>query len=77
MSNMSYCRFRNTYSDMGDCIDALNEGESISHEECSAGRGMFTDILDFCVDEGIIAEYDEGALGRMFDKRDREEEDED
>ena len=25
MSNMSYCRFQNTYSDLKDCFDALNE----------------------------------------------------
>ena len=25
MSNMSYCRFRNTLSDLGDCQDALFE----------------------------------------------------
>ena len=25
MANMSYCRFRNTLSDLRDCIDALND----------------------------------------------------
>ena len=25
MSNMSYCRFGNTFNDLQDCYDALNE----------------------------------------------------
>ena len=25
MSNMSYCRFENTYNDLKDCVEALNE----------------------------------------------------
>ena len=43
MSNMSYCRFRNTTQDLQDCIDAVdqmtnNDGcdeynEHLSHEE--------------------------------------------
>ena len=27
MSNMSYCRFENTTSDLDDCIEAIQEGE--------------------------------------------------
>ena len=27
MSNMSYCRFENTTSDLDDCIEAIHEGE--------------------------------------------------
>ena len=27
MSNMSYCRFENTSTDIADCIDALNEAD--------------------------------------------------
>ena len=43
MSNMSYCRFENTVSDMQDCLDAmiedgfdfseLNESEKVAIEE--------------------------------------------
>ncbi len=33
MANMSYCRFRNTLGDFEDCIDALNDRQSMSHEE--------------------------------------------
>lgn len=27
MSNMSYCRFENTASDLHDCVDALESGD--------------------------------------------------
>lgn len=35
MANMSYCRFENTYRDMQDCVDALEEEgfESLSENE--------------------------------------------
>lgn len=29
MANMSYCRFENTYHDLKDCYEALNEAGSI------------------------------------------------
>ncbi len=28
MSNMSYCRFENTYPDLKDCWDAIRNGEA-------------------------------------------------
>ncbi len=41
MSNMSYCRFQNTLSDLRDCQEALNEGcldrdDELSTEEREA-----------------------------------------
>lgn len=33
MANMSYCRFENTYRDLRDCLDALEEGGKLSNEE--------------------------------------------
>lgn len=37
MSNMSYCRFQNTLSDLRDCADALEEDdEPLSSEEARA-----------------------------------------
>jgi hypothetical protein len=36
MSNMSYCRFENTNSDLGDCFDALEE--LVNGEEDERGR---------------------------------------
>lgn len=62
MANMSYCRFRNTRSDLLDCIDTLNDEEELSVEEASAARKMLRDILDFCLDHEIIENYDENAI---------------
>ena len=33
MSNMSYCRFQNTNSDLSDCEEALNDGDKLSSDE--------------------------------------------
>ena len=51
MSNMSYCRFENTAGDVDDCIEALQEGESLSESELAAAKEMFTSIVDYMVDE--------------------------
>lgn len=41
MSNMSYCRFTNTRTDLNDCLDALRRDERMSGMEVQAGRNMF------------------------------------
>ena len=44
MSNMSYCRFRNTLSDLHDCGDALDDigGDlsELSEEEAAAAKRL-------------------------------------
>lgn len=41
MTNMSYCRFRNTEDDLDDCIGALQEADlPQSKEECQAALRM-------------------------------------
>lgn len=41
MSNMSYCRFENTTSDLRDCVDALEYGDlPTSTTEIHAARRM-------------------------------------
>ena len=67
MPNMSYCRFRNTRSDIEDCLDTLREEKHLSTDEAQAGCRMFDDILDFCQDMGIIGSYDAVALEALFD----------
>jgi len=54
MGNMSYCRFKNTSLDLGDCLDAIERGEIrdlVDYEY----EGI-EDILDYC--EAIL-EYRE------------------
>lgn len=51
MSNMSYCRFQNTLSDLGDCYDNMDDKESLSIDEQSAR----TRLLKLC--KVIIEDY--------------------
>ena len=46
MANMSYCRFENTYSDLADCVGALEERDELSEREL-----IYADLMyDMCVD---------------------------
>uniref|UniRef100_C5CJL4 Uncharacterized protein n=1 Tax=Variovorax paradoxus (strain S110) TaxID=543728 RepID=C5CJL4_VARPS len=45
MSNMSYCRFRNTLSDLRDCYENLDE--AVSSDEESAARRR---LIELCCD---------------------------
>lgn len=38
MSNMSYCRFQNTYGDAAECLDALEQQKELSGDEYNAAR---------------------------------------
>ena len=48
MGNMSYCRFRNTLSDLQDCVNAIEMGEltdeGIDHSELTA----LMEMRDLC-----------------------------
>jgi len=58
MSNMSYCRFANTKDDLKDCIKALEQRNIESDDEKRAARVMIEDLLQWCIDENIIEDYD-------------------
>mgnify|MGYP000811894520 FL=1 len=75
MSNMSYCRFTNTRSDLNDCLDAIREDKRLSDVEAKAGRWMFDDFLSFCREYGIIDSYDEETLRALFDGMEKKESD--
>ena len=48
MSNMSYCRFENTLSDMQDCFDALKEGDKkLSESELEAKKELIQLCREF------------------------------
>lgn len=46
MTNMSYCRFSNTASDLRDCVDTLTDSPPTSSEEIAAAKRM----LELCQD---------------------------
>lgn len=56
MANMSYCRFENTYGDLADCVNALDDvqyGEEISRREWNYAKMMY----EFC--QRYIDTFDE------------------
>lgn len=66
MSNMSYCRFQNTLSDLSDCHHSLiNEHKTIndlSKDEARAFREMYELMEDFISDingRGLLDEDEE------------------
>jgi hypothetical protein len=70
---MSYCRFHNTRLDLNDCLDALNDGESMSYDERKCGHRMFKDFLEFCQDNGVIDSFDQEAVDALFAGEEEEE----
>ena len=46
MGNMSYCRFENTSKDLGDCLDAIENGKI--HDLVDYEYEGIRDILDYC-----------------------------
>lgn len=49
MSNMSYCRFENTYKDLADCIDHMNETDLSETENLY--RKKLIEACKYIVDE--------------------------
>ena len=43
---MSYCRFKNTSMDLGDCLEAIENGEI--HDLADYEYEGIRDILDYC-----------------------------
>lgn len=66
MSNMSYCRFTNTRTDLNDCLDSLRHDERMSEMEVREGRNMFEEFLTFCQKYGIIDDYDGQLVMSLF-----------
>jgi hypothetical protein len=56
MTNMSYCRFENTYRDLNDCYDALSYGDELSESE----QDFRERLVDLCrrIAEEFIDEND-------------------
>lgn len=76
MANMEYCRFRNTRSDVVDCLEVLRDEKSLSEEEYVACKRMFEDFVDFLIEEGVVEDEDgelEDRLTEFFDRINVEE----
>ena len=58
MANMSYCRFENTYNDLNDCYEAMNEHEDLSESEIKHLKWMIEMCQNIVDDFGYIVEKD-------------------
>ena len=62
MSNMSYCRFKNTLGDMEDCIEAIEQGET--KELSDTEQEAYFNFIESCVKVAI--EYGEEIQQRCI-----------
>ena len=65
MSNMSYCRFRNTLPDFGDCREAVEEMDSkdieeLDREEADALRRLYCEAKAYIQAYEFILGLDNG-----------------
>ena len=75
MANMSYCRFHNTKLALQDCLTALDPYENeyeISDDEVRDGIRMFEHFLGYCMDVGIIDEYNIEEVKQHFEAHNEE-----
>ena len=52
MANMSYCRFRNTFTDMVDCYDNIDYTDNLSPEEIRARKQFIRLCVEIADDYG-------------------------
>jgi hypothetical protein len=49
-----------------NALDPYENGYEINWEEIVAGERMFESFLDYCVEMGIIEEYDRTNISKVF-----------
>lgn len=59
MPNMSYCRFENTLKDLGDCLEALENGALDNSDMSEIERESALALIDLC--EEIYAGFSKEA----------------
>lgn len=57
MSNMSYCRFENTSSDLQDCLDAMEEPDFDTSEFSTYEQDAYDSMFEQC--QEFIKRYTE------------------
>jgi len=74
MANMSYCRFRNTRTDLRDCLDALTDDgiDSLSPEELHAAKQMYILCKDFIAEWEDQNEFDDDPDRYKSEESERE-----
>lgn len=67
MSNMSYCRMQNTYPDLQDCFQAIEDRKTLSREESMSFRLMVESMIEFLQNKNLIDEYGELNASQLDD----------
>lgn len=73
MSNMSYCRFQNTLSDLADCAEAVETREELSREESRARRYLFELMATMMEEIGVTIDREELEQGIQALETDNDE----
>ena len=76
MSNMSYCRFQNTASDLQDCADNLRDGD-LSRQEKRARANLLMIAMQMLEEIGVRFDTDAHQLERLIEEIEPDEFDED
>ena len=82
MSNMSYCRFRNTLEDLRDCINNFEDNE-LSEEEAQARYQMVSSIVhlveryNLLEDESYVESFNPDSESYQFGSDEYYEEEDD
>jgi hypothetical protein len=79
MANMSYCRFRNTLSDLRDCQDAIGNEDKLCNEESRARDELIRLCAEILLDLDVDVDEDEveSAIKNHEDRCVEDDEDED
>jgi hypothetical protein len=65
MSNMSYCRFQNTLSDLRDCADALEDEDPISEDEAKAALSLVKECIAIIEQLGGAIDDSEAPMNEL------------
>lgn len=77
MSNMSYCRWQNTLSDLRDCAASLEERDALSREERAAALATLQLCATMLEELGLSLDTDrhpDDAIEQAFEAAYAEEE---
>lgn len=66
MSNMSYCRFQNTYGDAAECLDALEQQKELSGDEYNASPEYVPGISALLCRYGDPRGFDKERFGEYL-----------
>ena len=66
MSNMSYCRFKNTLGDLRDCLDSLMDGSAFNKDMMDDERKARDNLISLCRD--VYLEFSDEVINESDDE---------